>query len=123
MGAVTIQQMADRVAALMEERLRIKGSTLSQKLRKGSGLLPRKVRAEARELARFSVMAQNPKLLMQVDESRVAEAYDICLRYLNTVSVWDRRRAALVNMVLSILGNLLVVAVVVVCILLWRGYL
>jgi hypothetical protein len=123
MGAVTIQQMADRIAALMEDRLLIKGDNLTQKLRRGGRALPRKIRAEAQVLARFAEMAKNPKLLAQVDEPRVAQAYDICLRHLNTVSAWDRRKGAVKSVGLSILGSFLVVAVLVAAILVWRGYL
>ncbi len=37
MSAITIQQMADRVAQLMEQRLRIKGAGLAEKLSRGGG--------------------------------------------------------------------------------------
>ena len=68
-------------------------------------------------------MSQSPKLLAHVDEARVAQAYDICLRHLNGVNVWDRRKGIFMSMALSILGSLLVVAVATVAILVWRGYL
>ncbi len=123
MGAATIQQMADRIAALMEDRLRVKGSGLTQKLRRGGGLLPRKIRAEAQVLAQSADMVQNPKLLTRVDEVRVASAYDLCLRHLNTVNVWDRRKGAVINAALSVLGSLLAAVVVGVGLLMWRGYL
>jgi hypothetical protein len=123
MSAVTIQQMADRVAALMESRLRVKGRTLSQKLRYGAWLLPRTVRREARALARFAEMAKNPKLLMQVDEAQVAQAYDVCLRHLNNVNVWDRRKSVFSSIAQSILWGLASVMVVVLLLLVWRGYL
>ncbi len=50
MGAATIQQMADRVAALLDEKLDVRGRTLGDRLRRGAGKLPRAVRAEARFL-------------------------------------------------------------------------
>ena len=74
MSAVTIQQMADRVAGLMEERLRIRGVGLAEKLRKGGRLLPRRVRVAAEFLAQAAAMAQNAKLLMQIDDGAVAGA-------------------------------------------------
>ncbi|RGP39299.1 hypothetical protein D1012_01710 [Pseudotabrizicola alkalilacus] len=75
--------MADRVAGLMEERLGIRGNGLSEKLRRGRGALPRGVRAAARELADFAEKSKNPKLLVQIDQGRVAACYDICLRHLS----------------------------------------
>ena len=85
MSAVTIQQMADRVAGLMEERLRVRGAGLTEKLRKGGRLLPRKVQAQAQILAQAATMAQNPKLLMQLDQGAVAQAYDVCVKHLGKV--------------------------------------
>lgn len=123
MGAVAIQQMADRVAALMEERLSLRGQGLEGKLRRSPRALPRRVRAAALRLAEAAHMSQNPKLLLQVDEGKVAEDYDLCLRHLNAVSPWDRRRAALLGTTTSILVSLGIVAALVVAVLRWRGFI
>ena len=122
MSAVTIQQMADRVAALMEERLHLRGKGLEAKVRKGGRLLPRKVRAAAELLAEASKMAQNPRLLMQIDDGAVAEAYDICVRHLGGVAAGSRRMDALVGIAGSIAFSVLVVAVLVLAVLYWRGF-
>lgn len=123
MGAVTIQQMADRVAALMEERLRVKGRGLSEQLMRGGRRLPRRVRAAAETLATAAQMAQNPRLLLQVDEGRVAEAYDLCLKHLGAVNLHGRRIALLMGLARSIAISLLAVAALVIGVLMWRGYL
>lgn len=122
MGAVTIQQMADRVAGLMEERLAVKGTGLAEKLSRGGRALPRKVRAEAEKLAEFAEMAQTPKLLLQVDEAAVAEAYDICVRHLGSLAVAGRG-GALAGLLPSVLGSLLVLALLVIGLLYWRGFI
>jgi hypothetical protein len=122
MTGVPLQQMADRVAGLMEERLRVRGQGLAEKLRKGGRLLPRKVRASAEVLATAAQMAQNPKLLMQVDQQQAAAAYDVCLRHLGKAA--RRGRAdGLVSVVASIAVSVLVVALLVVGVLYWRGLL
>ena len=122
MSAVTIQQMADRVAGLMEERLRVRGAGLTEKLRKGGRLLPRKVQAQAQILAQAATMAQNPKLLMQLDQGAVAQAYDVCVKHLGKVDAWDRRKGAIFGIAASIAGSVLVVAVLVLAVLRWRGF-
>jgi hypothetical protein len=121
MTGVPIQRMADRVAELMEQRLRIRGAGLAEKLRRGGRLLPRKVRAAAQVLAEAAEMAQNPKLLMQVDQEATAEAYDICLRHLGGVDRKARRNGAVLNVAASVAFSILVVAVLVIGILIWRG--
>lgn len=121
MGAITIQQMADRVSALLEERLRIRGADLAEKLKRGGRHLPRKVRDAAGRLSVAAQLAQNPKLLLQIDESEVAEAYDICLRYLSPLGAGARRKAMLQGVLGSILFALVAVAGLTWLVLRWRG--
>ena len=123
MGAVTIQQMADRVAELMELRLRARGSGLAEKLARGGRALPRRVRAAAGTLAEAAQMAQNPKLLVQIDEAQVAAAYDICLHYLGPLGRGARRKGAALDALATMAFSLVVVAALVIGVLVWRGYL
>jgi len=123
MGAATIQQKADRVAALMAKQLHVRGMTLSDTLRKGAGKLPKAVRAEARFLETAAAQAQHPRLMVQIDDGRVAQAYVACLRFLNGVDRKARRRAMLAGMVSSIAFSLFVVGVLFLAVLYWRGFL
>lgn len=122
MSAVTIQQMAERVSALMEERLAVRGATLGDKLRKGGRLLPRRVRAAAGRLAVAGSYAQNPKLLLQVDEGAVSKDYDICVRHLTAINAGAGMRRMLGSMVTSMAFGLLVLGVAVIAVLKWRGF-
>ena len=121
MGAITIQQMADRVAGLLEDRLRIRGAGLAAKLKSGGRRLPRKVRVAAEELAEAAHMSQNPKLLLQVDETKVAEAYDICLRHLAPLGAKARRRGLLQSIVAQVAFGLIVVVGLVIVVMKARG--
>lgn len=123
MGAVPVQQMADRVAQLMEDRLHIRGHDLKDKLRHARGVMPRRVQAEAAVLAKAAETAQNPKLMMRIDHDRIASAYDTCVRHLGSVGIWQRRRAAIINIGGSIAFRLLVVAGLLFAVLTWRGLL
>ena len=91
--SISVQQMADRVAELMETRLRVRGDSLSGKLQRGRKLLPRRVQGAAQFLAEASEQAKMPKLLVQLDPERTAEAYDPCVRYLKPLGSGARRRA------------------------------
>lgn len=123
MSAVTLQQMADRVAGLMEERLRVRGRGLTEKLRKGGRLLPRKVRAAAEVVAQAAVLSQNHKLLMQIDREAVAASYDLCVRHLGGINPSERRKGLILNIAASVAFSVLVVAVLMVAVLYWRGFL
>lgn len=121
MSAVTIQQMADRIAELMEERLRIRGKDLPAKLRRGGRLLPRRVRQAAQDLATAAEKGRNPKLLVQIDMGAVAADYDLCLRHLTSVERRGGLRAVLVNVAATVALGLLVVGAVWLFIQYTRG--
>ncbi|WP_413875095.1 hypothetical protein [Albidovulum sp.] len=123
MSGVSVQQMAGRVAELMEARLRVRGRGLAEKLRRGGRLLPRKVRRKAEFLARSAEQAGVPRLQMQLDHERIAEAYDACVHYLKPLGASARRRAVLLEMVTGFATGLFVTGVLVVALLLWRGFL
>lgn len=123
MSGVSVQQMAGRVAELMEARLRVRGRGLGEKLRRGGRLLPRKVRRQAEFLARSAEHAEVPRLQMQLDHERIAEAYDACVRYLKPLGASARRRAVVLEIVTGFATGVFVTAVLVVGLLLWRGFL
>ena len=123
MGAVSIQQMAERVSILLTERMHIKGRDLGDKLRRGGRLLPRNVRQAAQALAIAMEQSHNPKLLLQINELKVAENYDICVKHLNEKHKNEKLRVTLLGLSVSILFSLLVVVAMVVGVLVWRGFL
>ena len=123
MGAVTIQQMADRVSALLEQKLGVRGRTLDERIRKARWRLPRAIRAEARFLETAAAQAQHPKLRVQIDEGRVARAHDACVRFLQSVDRAARRRAMLLGMASSVAFSIFSVGVLVLVVLYWRGFI
>ncbi len=122
MSAVTIQQMADRVSTLLTERLRLRDGTLDDKLRRAGRRLPRQVREAGAVMAQAQAMTHNPKLMMQIDDATVATAYDICVRHLGGLDPAAARKGMMLNLVASVAFSLLVVAVLLVAVLYWRGF-
>lgn len=112
MSAVTIQQMADRIAGMMEQKLRIGGKDLPTKLRKGKRLLPRKVRQAAQDLADAAERAKNPKLLVQIDMGKVASDYDLCSQHLASVSARGGAKALLIHIGTTLAFGLLIAAAI-----------
>lgn len=122
MSAVTIQQMADRVAQLLEERLGLGGRDLSAKLKRAGRALPKKVRDSGKSLAAAAHKSRNPKLLSQIDMVEVTEAYDVCVKHLITVDPIGRRRDLFAGMVGSVGFGVLVLLVALFGFMAWRGY-
>jgi hypothetical protein len=123
MSSVAIQQMADRVGQLLDEKLGISGTDLAGRLRKGGRMLPKRVREAAQLLADSAETARNPKLLAQIDMGAVSDAYDTCLKHLGTIDPSARRGDTLSGMVRFVGGGILLLAIGIVAVLIWRGYL
>jgi hypothetical protein len=121
MSQIALKQMADRVADLLEQKMRIKGRDLAEKLSNGGHRLPRKVRAAAKTLVATAELASNPKLHPQADLESAATAYDLCLRHLGRVSFFQRHNGLLQDWALSILTVLAVVGALALIVLRWRG--
>jgi hypothetical protein len=120
--SASVQQMADRVAELMEARLRIQGGDLSAKVRRGGRRLPRRVLAAAQLLAASAEQARSPKLLSRLDPERVALAYDTCVSYLKPLGAGKRRIELLLRAAVTLLSILAVTALLIVAVLAMRGY-
>jgi hypothetical protein len=123
MSQLALKQMADRIADLLEQKMRIKGRDLSEKLAKGGHRLPRRVRVEADSLAKMAEMATNPKLLKQVDFAAASKAYDYCSRHLGRVGFLARYGRVFEDWALSILTILAVIAALILLVLRWRGFI
>lgn len=123
MSGATTGQMADRIAELMEARLGVRGATLAEKLRRGGRLLPRRIRRAAEYMARCADQARSPRLQLQLDHEKIADAYDACVRYLKPLGAGARRRAILLDMLTGIIAAVVVTLALVVTVLAWRGYL
>ncbi|WP_343081771.1 hypothetical protein [Ostreiculturibacter nitratireducens] len=115
--------MADEVAALMADRLRIRGSGLAEKLRHSRRVLPRRIRQEAEMLARAAYQTQVPKLAHQLDRVRIEKAHAACLKYLKPLGATERTK----DLVLAMMGGIALAVLgtfaLVVTVLVWRGYL
>ncbi len=120
---ISIQQMADRVAELLEARMRIRGDGLTAKLQRAGRRLPRRVLAAAEVLAVNAETARVPRLYAQVDVERAAQAYDVCMRHLAPLGANARRATLLWGMVGSLAIATLVTVALGVGVLVWRGYL
>jgi hypothetical protein len=123
MSAVAIQQMADRVAQLLEERLSLGGRGLAVKLRRGARLLPKRVRDAAELLAVSAEKAKNPKLLGQIDMGAVTDAYDACVRHLTAIDPAGRRKELWAGAVGFVGYGILFLVIGIIAVLVWRGFL
>lgn len=118
-----IRKRNHELRILAEKKFSVEVDSLEAALKKAGRRLPRKVRKKAVTLVEADKLAGHPKLAMMLDAQRIEEAQIELREALEAIDPADRRK----GLVLSTLGmvsfNLLVVFVVFVAVLIWRGFL
>ena len=74
MSGDILQSQVDEIRKLMETRLRIRGKTLAQQVRKAGRLLPRNMRRDATYLVQAETVMAHPKLSRMVDGAKAHHA-------------------------------------------------
>ena len=110
------------LSALMTSQLRVKGRDFPAQVRRAGRLLPRKVRRDARYLIDAAKIADNPKLAALVDRAKTERAYRNIKVYLEGVDPRERRITQVLNVLASIALGMIVVFVIVLYVLVQRGY-
>lgn len=113
--SVSVQAMADRVAALLEARLGMQGDGLAEKVALGGRRLPRHLREEAEILAGALEAVRTGRFGGEIDHARAAAAYDALVRGLAVTP-----RSSLARRIVLRLAFGLAAALVVV--LAWRRF-
>ena len=111
----------DTLAALMEERLGIRGGGFEEKLARVGRRLPRRLRREGALLVEARAMAGHPKLGRRVDEQRLDKAARVLERHLEGIDGTKRRINLAINWLAGNALNLLIVFALTVAVLAWRG--
>jgi hypothetical protein len=120
--ALTMQQMVDEVSAALDAKLRVRGRTLEAQVRKAGRLLPRGVKRDATYLMKAAPLAANPKLARMVDMTKAKQAHRNVLAFLEGFDLGARRRTAALNLVASIAFALMVTGILLLFVLVQRGF-
>ncbi|MFN7223751.1 MAG: hypothetical protein ACK4MS_07020 [Paracoccaceae bacterium] len=83
--------------------------------------MPRRVRDAAKELADLEEKSRNPKLLVQIDQSRVAQCYDVCVKHLTGLRPQSARMNTLIRVGSTVALGLLMLGLVVLFVQRLRG--
>ena len=119
---MSYQNRADHLAAMMEERLGIRGPGLRAKLRRAGRLLPTHVRRDAMVLVDALQYAGNPKLARRLDAAAIDRACRNVEEYLSVIDPQERRVKRLLAVLSSAAVAVLATAAMTVTVLVWRGY-
>ncbi|MEE9429210.1 MAG: hypothetical protein V3V25_13790 [Paracoccaceae bacterium] len=120
---MTYEERADHIATLLQDQLGIRGAGLETKLHNAGRLLPVDIRRHAQSLVGAVKLEGNPKLARMIDEGSTRRSYEICQQYLEEVDVSARRKGKFLDLLTINAFNLIVISVVLVAVLRWRGFL
>lgn len=107
--------------ALMAERLRIRGRTLDDKLRRARRLMPRRVAREAAYLAEAQHLCGAPKLARRIDPARLDAAHRVVTDYLRSVDPKERRKDRILGILGVVAVNILLIGGALIYYLWYRG--
>ena len=109
---------AAEIHTLIEQRLRIKGASLTQQIHKTGRRLPRKVKRDANIVAQAAMMAGHPKLVRQIDHVAVANAGSAVVAHLEAINPTE----VLKDRILWTLGKISAVVIIVFVAVVWVAH-
>ncbi len=112
---------AQRLDALMQEKLGGKGRTLEKKFARAGRALPRRIQRAGRVITDAQQVAGHPKLARLSDPRALEQAFTEVTAYLRTIDPADRRKGAALGMLGGLVFNLLLLVAGVILVLHWRG--
>jgi len=115
--------MSNEIAKLMADKLGAKGRDLRAKLRHSGRLLPRHIRDAALSVAEAERKMGSTKLMKQVDPVALGHAKHACITYLREIDSAAATRRAVADYFSGLALNILLLAVLILAVLVWRGFL
>ncbi|WP_342078542.1 hypothetical protein [Yoonia sp. SS1-5] len=110
------------VRGLMESKMWIKGCDLRHQVRKAGRRLPRKIRRDMRHLIDASRLDANPKLARMVNDDQIKKAHANVVAYLERLDPREAMWTRILNIAASVALALIVVFVLVLYVLVQRGF-
>lgn len=111
-----------RLEKLMARKFGASSGPFEARVRKVGRRVPSKVRSDLKALSELWRLAQNPKLGRQLDPARFDALYQRVKLHLDAVDAADRRKGAILGALGGLAFNLIALFVVVLAVLLWRGF-
>lgn len=113
-------QIADTIQ-LLRQKLGVRDKTLTASARRAKRRLPRRVYKQALVLAAAEPMVDHPKLRLVLDMPKLTKAADEVQAHLRAIDLADRRWGWFLGLLGSLSFNLIVLTVLSLIFLYWRG--
>lgn len=111
-----------RIETLLAEKFGASRGSLARRAQKPGRALPRRVRKDLERLARAQGMTGHPKLSRMIDGKDATRAAIHLRDWLEEVDVADRRKGRVLDLLGTLSFNLILVFVLLIAVLRWRGF-
>lgn len=118
-----IAESSTELLLLMKEKLRVRGQTLSVAADRARHRMPRRIRRALDRLAEAEALSANPRLRLMLDQTVLEQAERDVRAYLAEIDPADERKGWYLGILAGLTVNLLTLVVLLIAVLLWRGYL
>lgn len=118
-----IAAMEQAVLGELRAKMGVRARTLPRAMKRAGRRLPRSAHTAAAVITTAKMQCGHPKLAMMIDETSVQTAQQVLLTSLSRIDPKQRRKDAILSMLGAQAFNLIGVGVLVVGVLLWRGFL
>ena len=115
------QSRVAKLQTALSDKMRVRGATFEQQLRRAERRLPRRQRRAAATILGAQDWMAHPKLARVLDLSRVNKAFSELAAHLDSIDPAEERKTALLRLVGVIVLRLLGLAVLIYAILRWQG--
>lgn len=118
-----IEAATAEVLSLMRDKLGVRAGSLRQADVKARRLLPRRVYRSYVMLEKAEPFLAHPKLSRTLDAGALSAANRDVRAYLDGIDVADRRKGWWLSLAGSLAFNLIALSVLLIVVLVWRGFL
>lgn len=118
----SISTELEALRGLFEKHLGVRAPTLAKAVRRTGRRLPRGLRTQAGILVEAESYAAHPKLERRIDRGATDAALGALTAYLKTQDLSKERTTRRLNTLAVVVFNLLVIAVLFIVVLRWRGF-
>lgn len=116
-----ISRKTDDLRALMEKHLGVKAKSFERACKSAGRRIPHRLRKPADRLAEAAQMAQNPKLQRYMDARALDADYRALRDWLGKKDYIEERKTRRLNTAALLAFQVLLIAVLLIAVLRWRG--
>lgn len=117
----TLLAHVDKLETLLGEKFGLTRGPLARRLARLGRRVPGSVRRDLQQVEQARFLSGHPKLRHVTDPRLVDQAYGRAVEHLTAIDVADRRKGRAINLLATILFNLLAVAALMIVLMVWRG--